>query len=183
MLKTWSCNALKCVLLVPQDIDFQPALNCFPISKSCVQNLTFIINETDLCEGSGLERHAKTLALQSQADTGDRSLVLLPRHERLSVTSESTSALISSLDADSYHCVSHKSQRTATSESRSICQVMVIKIRKPWGNFRLPHIHHWLAAEQSAPDYCQTVFYYFFKWPHLEQNIHSADGYTDEHSK
>lgn len=53
----------KCSLLVPPDIDSQPAPNCFPISKSCAQNFTFIINETDLCEGSGLERHAKTLTL------------------------------------------------------------------------------------------------------------------------
>lgn len=48
--------------MVPQDIDSQPALNCFPISKSFAQNFTFIMNETDLSEGSGLERHAKALA-------------------------------------------------------------------------------------------------------------------------
>lgn len=54
---------LKVLLLVSQDTDSQPAPNCFPISKSFAQSFTFIINETDLFEGSGLERHAKTLAV------------------------------------------------------------------------------------------------------------------------
>lgn len=93
-------NQKVVAFLDPQHTDCTPVLNCFLISKSSAQKFPFIINETDLWERSRLERHAQILALytllaaswHAKTQRGDRSLVLLPPHERQSITSEDASA-------------------------------------------------------------------------------------------
>lgn len=149
MLKTWSLQYIKSIfLLVPQDIESQTVQNSFPISKSYAQNSAFIINETDLCEGCGLERHANTLyaaAREAHAQTQrDEFLVLLPWHERLSETSESTLAhILPPCWQLPLLFFPHKGWQLQKE------MLWLSGYGNGWSNLRIPDSHPWLIAQYS----------------------------------